>query len=117
MTKKLVSGKLVYNDAGDYEIHNDQESYIFELSKLLEDIYYNPKCNHLNIKIIQGCKTFFNENGNLYFDKIFDRFYSYHVSGEDLGTALFNLADERIEVELESEAIKGVNTYEQYFKR
>lgn len=107
----VLTDKLIFSDLGQYEVHNTYGT-IFNLSLLLDKIYMSDN-NHLRIKIMQGCKTLFEEDGLLLKRKIKNNFYSMHLSGLDLETELFNLVDESLEITIYTEAL-GANDYGQF---
>lgn len=97
--QKIIQGELIYNESGEYIINN------FNLSSLFSRIYYATISNYLNIKIMQGCKTLFNEDGNLYKKKDDDGIYSYHLCGNNVELQLFNLVGQTIEIILSTTSI------------
>lgn len=112
-------GKLVYSDNGQYEIHN-QNGWIFNLSKALNEIYMSKVSNHIGLKIMDGYKILFDENSNLYKNK--NDFgqgkysYSYFVEGNgNLETILFDNTDKTLEITLFSDAIG--EDYEQFYTK
>ena len=56
---KTISGILTYDDDGNYVVGN------INFSSILDKIYYANN-NHLDIKIYEGNKILYIENGNLY---------------------------------------------------
>ena len=82
------SGRLVYDDDANYIIYSD-DGGVFNLSNALSTIYYHPENNHICIKVMNGSRVLFDEDGVLYKKAIGKHFYSYHVSSEDLETVLF----------------------------
>ena len=97
MKEKVYEGRLEYDQDGAYVIHNHNTNTVFSLSSLLFKIYYAP-INRIKIKIMNGCKTLFNEDGNLYLKRGVNGIYGYHVNGMDLESILFNNTDEYLEV-------------------
>lgn len=98
----IYSGKLVYNSNGEYELHNGK---IVNLSNMLKKVYYHPTNNYINIKIMNGSRLLFNEDGNLHYKPIGKHFYSLHVDGEDLETILFESTDKDLEVKIYAEVL------------
>lgn len=108
------TGILVYNDEADYEIHTDKE--IINLSAILHDVYVDERSNRLAIKIMEGCKLLFNEDGNLYYNKEPEiGVWTYHVGGEPLEQTLFNNTDKVLEFTVGSDLV-GVKDYAKYRK-
>lgn len=116
MTKKIqtINGILKYNDDGQYEIHNSNRC--FNLSQLLDKIYYSDTSNYINLCIMDGCKVLFNEDGNLYKNKDSDGIYSYFILGNNLEKTLFDNTDKKLEFTLYAETI-GEKGYGQFFTR
>lgn len=107
----LHSGKLIYNDYGEYEIQfskNGKEG-IANISKLLDQIYYSDN-NVARVKLCistsKGLKTIFNEEGYLIKKVIFKpKLASYHINSYDLETKLFNNTGNYVEVEIFAETL------------
>lgn len=92
--KNNFNGILEYNDDAEYTVGSTN------LSQILDDIYYS-KNNIINIKIYEGSKTLFAEEGYLTRRKsdVAD-IYSYHVSSFGLEDTLFDAVDKYIDVEV-----------------
>ena len=104
------TGKLIYDDQGDYILQLDTEWGVFNISKILRFVYYHPKNNSMSVKIMKGTKTLFNEQGNLLLKKIIEpKLVSYHINGNDLETILFFNVGECLEVTIDAPAFKGEN--------
>lgn len=98
-------GRLIYNDQGEYELHSP--TGIVNISHILKNIYFADN-NYIKIKIMNGCKVLFNEEGNLYLKVIIKpKLASYHVNGNDLETVLFDLVGQDLEILLFAEALEG----------
>ena len=96
------SGKLNYNDRGEYELDSLNPKYCsINLSELLKSICYSYN-NYIEIKILKGCKILFEESGKLV--KNFDKhnIFSFHVNSEDFESVLFNNTNEFIDIEIVS---------------
>ncbi len=106
----IFTGKLVYNDDGNYELHNDEG--IFYLTDALNEIYYSRN-NHLSLRIANGNKLLFNEDSTIY--KKINKYgiYSFYICGADLETVLFNNTDEIVDVVIMAEAM---DDYEQFYE-
>lgn len=93
--KNNFSGILEYNDDGQYVVGN------VNLSQILDEVYYSNN-NIINIKIYEGTKTLFIEDGYLTRRKsdIVD-IYSYHVNSFGLEDLLFDTVGKYITVEVE----------------
>ena len=103
-------GKLVYDEDGQYVVGN------FNLSALLDTVYYSPTSNYIDIKIEKdGCKVLFNEKGNFYRRKETSTdVYGYVINGMEIEEILFNNTDEYINVVLDD----GIGAdYGQYCKQ
>jgi len=98
--KNNFSGILEYNDNGQYVVSNRN------LSHILDRIYYSNN-NIINIKIYEGIKTLFAEDGYLTRRKsdVAD-IYSYHVSSFGLEDLLFDTVGKYITVKVEYEPSK-----------
>ena len=110
---KTIKGTLKYNDNGHYEIHTSKEK--FNLSKLLDKIYYSPKSHYINLCIMKGCKVIFNEEGGLYKRIDSDGIISYHILGNNLEKKLFDNTENNLEFTLYVETMGG-RDYEQFNK-
>ena len=102
--KKEITGVLSYDQNAEYIIGT------FNLSKLLSKIYYSFTSNQINIRISDGCKILFNEDGMLYKRKSQYGTYDYFVSGSCLDDTLFDNCGKDLEVIIESKALG--DTYE-----
>ena len=114
MFKAELQGKLVYGDKAEYLIYMNDDK-VFNLSLLLDQIYYAPKTYHLHIKIMDGCKTLFNEDGGLYLAPIAKGFYSYHICSNDLESCLFENTDKELTFLIESKTLNEAD-YGQFVK-
>lgn len=112
-----VIGRLVYNDFGEYEIHNEYYRNTFCLSKFLDAVYYSDKSNYLSFKIYKnGGKTLYNEKGNLYRRKEEDsEMYTYCQNGSELDKILFYNTNEIVDVEIDCRL--GGNVYGKYIRK
>jgi len=102
--KYNFGGKLFYNQDAEYEI-KFRNGY-FNFSGFLNRVYLSDN-KFVNIKIMNGCKLMFEEEGFLYCAKNKCGFESYHVAGVDLDGVLFNLVDEDIEIFMYANAFEG----------
>lgn len=96
------TGKLIYNDDGDYEIHN--ENKVFYLTDALNEIYYADN-NHLSLRITCGDKLLFYEDSTIYKKTNKQGFYSYFICGADLEDTLFDNTDKIVNVTITAEAL------------
>jgi hypothetical protein len=96
---KTISGILTYDDSGNYVVGN------VNFSSILDKIYYANN-NHLDIKIYEGNKILYIENGNLYRRKADDiDIYDYHICGNNLENVLFNSVGKFVTIEFFAEAV------------
>lgn len=98
------TGKLIYNDDGDYEIHGKNK--IFYLTGALNEVYYYTDNNHLSLRITCGDKLLFYEDSTIYKKVNEHKLYSYFICGADLEDALFNNTDKTVDVTIIAEALK-----------
>jgi hypothetical protein len=102
------TGELDYTKEGDYILTSP--GGIVNISNLLKIIYYHPTNNHIKIKIMNGKKTLFNEDGILYLKVVFDPdITDYFISSEDLTDVLFTHVGDDLEIEIYAEALDYVN--------
>jgi len=96
------SGKLSYNEQANYILYSPITKSTINISDILYNICYSSN-NHIEIKIMKGCKILFNESGRLV-NKIDKQngLLSYHVNSEDLESVLFNNCDDFIDIEIYS---------------
>ena len=106
--EKVFNGILDYNENADYVLESTQGS--FNISSILNKVYY-ADTNSISVKIMDGCKTLFNEEGNIYLKKDQFGIYSYHIDGENLEQKLFNNTGKELEITILAEALKG-ETYD-----
>lgn len=99
---KTYNGELAYNNNAEYELSTP--GGIVNISQLLDSIYYADN-NHIEIKIMEGCKILFDESGFLLLKKDKSNIYSYHVAGEPLEEKLFNNTDKILEITIFAEAL------------
>lgn len=113
MKKHIVAcGKLDYSDYAQFEIINYTSAT--NISKILDKVYYSNN-NKINIRIMSGSKTLFNEDGNLLMKKDKHGIYSYHVNGECLELVLFNNVNQFIDIEIVADVAEmGEITYGQH---
>lgn len=109
-SKKLhtYNGKLIYNPIAEYELV--YPGGMVNISSLLSKVYYSPINNKIHIKIMNGSKTLFNEEGYLLMKKDMDDIYSFHVNGNNLELVLFENTDKYIDVEIFAEALDTERT-------
>jgi len=97
------SGKLIYNDSGEYILLSPTQT--INITTILKKTYCWHH-NDINIRVLKGCKIFYQEEGHLL--KKLDSKYgisSYHINGLDLENVLFNLVDDYIDIEIGSIAM------------
>ena len=97
------SGKLIYNDSGEYILLSPTQT--INITTILKKTYCWHH-NDISIRVLKGCKIYFQEEGHLL--KILDSKYgisSYHINGLDLENVLFNLVDDYIDIEIGSIAM------------
>ena len=116
MIKQLhsFSGKLTYSDFGTYQLIYPGGGV--NISSILSKVYHSPTNNKIHIKIMNGCKVLFNEEGNLLIrPETSTELYSYHINGECLETVMFYNTDKDLTFEITAEALEGLRdiTYEQ----
>ena len=97
------SGKLIYNDSGDYILLSPT------LSVNISTILKKTICwhhNDTNLRILKGCKIYYQEEGHL-IKKLDDKYgiSSYHINGLDLENVLFHLVGEYLDIEIGSIAM------------
>lgn len=102
-------GTLVYNDYGRFELHGNNK--ISNLSSLLDNVYFSRISNQANIKIMEGCKTLFHEDGLLY-RKVISKstrpdycLFDYYILGANLSAFLFNSTGKNLEILIQAEAL------------
>lgn len=108
--EKVFNGILDYNENADYVLESTQGRGSVNISGMLNKVYY-ADTNSISIKIMDGCKTLFNEEGNIYLKNNQFGIYSYHIDGEDLEHKLFNNTGKELEITISAEALKG-NTHD-----
>jgi hypothetical protein len=115
MKKQITAcGKLTYTDY-DAEYIIPTKTGTTNISQILNKIYNSNK-KIINIKVMSGSKTLFNEEGIL--RKKPDKYgvECYHVNGDCLDLALFDYVGECIDIEIvanaESLEQQGDNTYD-----
>jgi len=91
----------LYNDNAEYELLSPISKPTINMTKLLFEICYSYN-NYINIKVMKGCKTLFEEEGRLL--KLNDKngLLSYHINSEDLESVLFFNTDEYLDIEINS---------------
>jgi len=103
-SKITYSGKLIYEkDNGDYEIlipSPIRESRLINLSNTLFNLCYSAR-NYVVLKIMNGCKIEYANNGNLTKDYDDKHLFVYHVGDKEIESILFNLVGEWIDIEIE----------------
>lgn len=111
MSKKVYTytGKLVYDDFGLYQLLISPTNMI-NLSSLLDLVYHAD--SYIELKIMNGSKTLFNEQGSLVIKKDNSGIFGYHINGENLESALFFNVGNQLDIEIYSKALEGVmDTY------
>ena len=93
--KQIKIGMLCYNDNAEYEIHNDNQIQVFNLSSLLDRVYKTKSI--IGIHILDGSKTLFNEKSKLYKTKDEFNIDSYFILGSNLEQILFDNTDKNLE--------------------
>lgn len=109
----IITGKLIYNDGGCYEIHNNEG--VFYLTNALDEAYYSRN-GQVFLQITgsgNGNSLLFNENSTIYKRKNDYEIYSYFICGADLETVLFNNTDRIINVIMKS---KNGEQYGQFYE-
>ncbi len=104
-----LTGKLVYNDDGKYELHTAEG--IFCLTDILTEAYYSDVSNRVNLRIMEGSKILFQEDSNIYRKTNDYGIYSYYITGSDLETKLFDNTDKTVEVKLFAEAVEDYGQF------
>ena len=103
-TKITYSGKLIYEkDNGDYEIFIPspiRESRLINLSNTLFNLCYSSR-NYVILKIMNGCKIEYENNGNLIKDYDDKHLFVYYIRDKEIESILFNLVDEWIDIEID----------------
>jgi len=103
-SKITYSGKLIYEKPnGDYEIlipSPIRESKLINLSNTLFNLCYSAR-NYVVLKIMNGCKIEYANNGNLTKDYDDKHLFVYHVGDKEIESILFNLVGEWIDIEIE----------------
>jgi hypothetical protein len=111
MSKQVhtYTGKLIYDDFGLYQLILSPTN-IVNISSLLDLIYHTD--SYLELKIMSGSKTLFNEQGSLIIKKDTEGIFGYHINGENLDKVLFYNTNNQLDIEIYSKALEGVsNTY------
>jgi len=113
----IACGKLNYSCFAEYEIINSAGA--INISEILDHIYYSNN-NKINIKVMNGCKTLYHEEGNLLRKRGENDIYDYHINGANLELVLFNNCDKFVDIEIvaDTESLDmrgdtyGTETYE-----
>ena len=105
ISKITYSGKLIYEkDNGDYEIlipsPIDKTNRLINLSNTLFNLCYTSR-NYVILKIMNGCKIEYENNGNLIKDYDDKHLFVYYVEDKEIESVLFNLVDEWIDIEID----------------
>jgi hypothetical protein len=108
---KTFSGRLTYNLMADYELVSP--TGCTNLSQLLNKVY-SSNSKYIEIKIMNGCKLLFDEQGNLI--KKNDKFgvESYFINGDCLDEKLFFNTDKDIDVEIYADDLAGNGDMDTY---
>ena len=96
---KVIQGKVEMDDNGHFYIGETN------LSSLLDTVYCHPEDNKMNIKILDGCKTLFQEDSILYIRKSECGIYDYYISGNNLTDLLFHSTGKTLEIIIRAEAL------------
>lgn len=99
---KKFSGKLVYNNNAEYEIHSLESGEIHNISEIFKKNYekMSPK---INIKCCGLTYNIFNEKGILQKAVDFNGLFDWHVNGVPIGKRLFFHVDELVNLTIEAD--------------
>jgi hypothetical protein len=109
-----LSGRLTTDDtSGDYILQKKHTE--FNLSSLLDKIYYSEDSNHIEITITDGKKILFQEDGLLNYGKVAPKTYKYFINGNNLQKVLDDSFYKDLDITIVSEAldVPGGIQYEQ----
>lgn len=118
LNKQITAcGRLEYSDYAQYQIITSNG--VTNISEILDKIYYSTN-NKIKIKIMNGSKTLYNEEGNLLKKPGDYGIYDYHINGYDLEQVLFDYTGKNIDIEIVADAESlgqgeveyGTDTYE-----
>lgn len=96
--KIKASGKLIYNDDGEYVVDK------LNISQLLDNVYLSNNKSVI-FKIMEGCKILFDEAGNLRRKPDQDRINSYHICGLSIERELFYDVGKNLDIEIVAEGL------------
>ena len=94
-----MTGKLIFNDDTQYELHTTSGK-IFNISKALNNAYYSDKkVATCGISIFYNGKKIVNTFGTLLKKQYEDRLYDYFIDNKDIKNILFYLVNAVIDFE------------------
>ena len=91
---KEASGKLNYNDEGQYILDG------FNISELFDKVYYDPNDNYMGFELFNNGKLICDEEGILYKDKNSKRIYVYYIDGISIEDLLWDSIDKNINIKI-----------------
>lgn len=108
-TNKQITfcGKLVYSDLGRYIVVSPNTDTL-NISEILDTIYFSDN-NKMNIKIMSGSKTLYNEQGNLLKKRGQYGIFDYHINGCNLEDVLFANCGMNVDVEIVADTVAALN--------
>ena len=98
---KTFNGTLIYNDEGQFEIHNDNE--IINITEILDNIFDSQLKPLVYVKVMKGSSTLFEEDGGIFVNT--DRFgiQCFYICGLNLDSLLLNHENEFLEITIKYE--------------
>ena len=121
LEEEYFEGLKVYKYTGELDYTMDRDyilvsrTGVVNLSEKLHKIYYNPPRykgdklnNHIRIKIMNGKKILFNENGNLIYGQVAPKDYRYSISSMILEDVLWDSVGLDLEFTISAEALNEV---------
>ena len=98
MKKQITAcGRLNYSDYAQYQIITSIGAT--NISEILDKVYYSTN-NKMKIKIMNGSKILYNEEGNLLKKSGDFGIYDYHINGFNLEQVLFFNCGKQIDIEI-----------------
>jgi hypothetical protein len=98
---KTFNGTLIYNDNGQFEIHNGNE--IVNITEILDNIFQSQLRPLVYVKVMKGDSLLFEEDGGIFVN--IDRFgiNCFYICGMNLDALLLNHENEFLEIIIKRE--------------
>jgi len=93
---KTFNGTLIYNENGQFEIHNGNE--IINITEILDNIFDSQLRPLVYVKVMKGDSLLFEESGGLFINT--DKFgiNCFYICGMNLDLLLLNHENEFLEI-------------------